>query len=167
MAEYYYCKFKKKWIELTFNSLRNGENLSDDKINDLRNAKSNKKFIIVKNRYGGIDTPYVYIDIDNYKLNLNNGRMFYFVIKEDHSTSRSIYLDKDIKNLSVILNTAEDVRFAADYVHTCATCCINSRFPQNKHEEELIRIQKEKAISELSDLAKFYYDMDPTPPFRN
>ena len=158
MAEYYYCRSKKVWRELTWNSL-DDESISDEKINDLRHARSNKKFIIVKNRYGGIRTKYIYIDIDNFKLNLNNGKKFYFVIKEKYSVSRSIYSAKEIKNLSTILNTPEDVKFASDYVYACSTC---GSYPRGEDEE-----LKNKAISELSDIAKLYYEMDPRLPFRN
>ena len=158
MAEYYYCKYKKAWRNLTWNTLEGGD-VSNEKIDELRHARSNKKFIIVKNRYGGIRTKYIYIDIDNFKLNLNNGKKFYFVIKDNFSLSRSIYSAGEIKNLSVILNTPEDVKFASDYVYTCSTC---GSYPRGEDEE-----LKNKAISELSDIAKLYYEMDPRPPFRN
>lgn len=160
MGEYFYNKNRHSWMDISENwsSIYDHTSLSDEKVNDLRNARKNGKFIVVKNRYRGINSEYLYIDVDDYKLSLSNGA-FYFITKTSFSTSRMIYYDHEIINLKFLESLPEDVKYAKDFVGTLSDVC-NRPGGYNKESSEEYEKYKKQALNLLSERARLYYEIE-------
>lgn len=157
--EYFYSKSAHRWCILSTGY--NTAYVSDEKADELRNARKNKKFAIVKSRYNLV-SDYIYIDIDDFKLILTDtsGKLFYFVIKDRFCTSRSIFSSEEVKNIKDLISHGEDVKYANDYVGTNSTIRLKSRFPLNENERKEVKHWREVSINQLSPAARLYYEMN-------
>lgn len=100
--------------------------LSEEKINDLKNARKNKKFLIVENREGrtkrpffpGINCDLLYFDIEDIKL-LIQGKSDQEIIvyySGCSSSSRACIKLSDIKNTSILKDFKDDLSYVVNFV---------------------------------------------------
>lgn len=163
MGKYYYERSLREYISLDDIPKRlrfksgfgiNTNHVSTEKQLEIKNARKNKKYIIVKNRCPGINTSLIYIDVDDFKLNLEGGKFFYFYTKSKYSSEESIYTPDEILNLDVLKGLYEDVRFSKKYVESYVSSILGYGKDIDKHEK-LIK----KALSHLSDAARLAYEI--------
>lgn len=100
--------------------------LSDSKINDLKNARKNKKFLIVENREGktkrpffpGINCNLLYFDIEDIKLIIQGKSDQEIIVFYSgySSSSRACIKLSDIKNPSILKDFKDDLSYVVDFV---------------------------------------------------
>lgn len=156
--EYYYDKRLKSWC--------NGDNrqeLSDtcSKVAELRNARKNKKYLIVNNRrdskrqlYPGLDADLIYFDISDVKLKLDNKAILYHNGKFVKSVCGVHF--EDIKNISILKNFKDDLRYVVRFVEDVSYLGF-----ENESLKPIVRHNNYNSLCEESQL---YYQIEGNDP---
>lgn len=117
--EYYYDKYKKVWRDVD-----DRKECSPDKARSLRNARKNKRYIMLENRggrcyhihYPGLDADTIFYDIDDFRLFVNDEKQLIMKYKSLTCRSMSMIDVVDIKNKEILKNLEEDMSAVIDYV---------------------------------------------------
>lgn len=155
--DYYYDKNLKHWRR--GDQLR-GDHLSDDceRVKQLRNARKNKKYLIVENRegrckrphYPGLNADLIYFDIADLKLKLDKRVVLYSEGK--FSKSMACISFEDIRNIEVLKNFQDDLDYVVRFVED-----LSYLGPENESLKPLIRHNNYHSLCTSSQL---YYQME-------
>lgn len=129
MANYGYIASERRWVDIEKHDFwmdrdwfnRHEEPLSDEIIYNLENNDRAKKYIVFDNSSGGIyaglmqEIQKVYVDIDDAKLVLKNG-LVYFTQTSEGSSGRFVRSIESIVNKDIINMITEDPEAVLDYI---------------------------------------------------
>lgn len=144
---YYFNKFKKSWI-------RDGDfaELHDFDVNE------NKKRLKLKTS-GFNCADYIYADIDDVKLILNN-KTYLLFYKMNTVNSMMCITEDEIMNKSILKNVSEDYTYLKKWVKDyCDLIVEKYKFHDNDAYEKELKIAKQRCLNKMTPSQRLYYEV--------
>lgn len=144
---YYFSKLKNSWIR-------------DSDFAELHDfdVKENKKRLKIKApMFRSVD--YIYADVDDVKLVLNDKTYLLFYAAGLTSSMRCITEDQ-IMNKSILKNISEDYTYLKRWVKDyCDFIVPKYKYDDNDAYERELKIAKQRCLNKMTDSQRLYYEV--------
>ena len=145
---YYFSKIKNSWIR-------------DGDFAELHNfdAKENKKRLKIKMAGAFKNADYIYADVDQVKLILND-KTYLLFYKMNAVSSMMCVTENEIMNKSILKNVSEDYTYLKKWVNDYCNLIVEKyKFHDNDAYEKELKIAKQRCLNKMTTSQRLYYEV--------